>query len=434
MSRRVLTPVRPALATAAAMSLLLASCTEPAPTLPGVVPESGANQTLPVRNSGQPSSPVALLVPLSGPRAAIGQSLEQSVKLAFSAPGAPALDVRDTGGTPQGAAAAAQAAIAAGDGLILGPLTKPDTQAVVPIAHAANINILAFTNDETVAAPGVWPLGISPGQQVRRVVSYAADQGRTRTAAILPEDAYGQLMGSALQTQARQLGEPVPNIGYFGQSFVSLTKTVRSVTDFDTRGAGIEAEIRAARAQDDQAGRIAAAKLERQPIPPPPFDALLVGATGEQLAEIGTLLPYYEATPPQIQLLGPALWSGDAIAMANHGTLRGAVYAGPDPALGQVFEQKFQSIYGNPPPSGVDNVAFDAGAIAVLASRQGGFTAQVLTNPTGFSGTDGVFRLNPNGEVQRGLAVFKVEPGGPQIVSPAPTDLPPPQLTAPPTS
>jgi branched-chain amino acid transport system substrate-binding protein len=435
MSRFPLTPLRLTLATLAATSLLLSACTEPAPTLPGVNPATGAVPPPAAPDTGRTSGPVALLVPLSGPLATIGQSIEQAVKLAFTAPGAPALDVRDTAGTPQGAAAAAQAAIAAGDGLILGPLTKDDTQAVASIAHAANVNVLAFTNDDSVAAPGVWPLGITPGQQVRRVVSYAANNGRTRTAAILPESPYGHLMGIALQAQAQQLGEPSPQIGYFSNSFASLTRTVRNVSDFDSRGAGIQARIRAARELDNQAGRIAAAKLSRQPVPPPPFDALLVGATGEQLAEIGTLLPYYEAAPPQIQLLGPALWERDAAAMASHSSLRGALYAAPDVSLGRGFEQKFQSIYGNPPPSRVDNIGFDAGAIAVLAAGNGGFTAENLTNPTGFSGTDGVFRLGADGHVQRGLAVFKIEPGGPQIVSPAPSELPPaPVPTAPPTS
>lgn len=432
MSHRLLTPLRLALATAAASSLALASCSEPVPYLPGFSPNTGIAPPPMPQNAGRTAGPVALLLPLSGNLAAIGQSIEQSVKLAFTAPGAPTLEVRDTGGTPQGAAAAAQAAIAAGDGLILGPLTKADTEAVAPIARAANINVLAFTNDETVAAPGVWPLGVSPGQQVRRVVSYAANHGRTRTAAVLPENAYGRLMGNALQAEAQNLGEPPPRIGYFGHSFASLTQTVRSVSAFDRRGAGIEAKIRAARDQDNEAGRIEAAKLSREPVPPPPFDTLLVGATGEHLAEIGTLLPYYEAAPPQIQLLGPALWARDAAAMASHGSLRGALYAAPDPSLGLAFEQKFQLVYGNLPPSGVDKIGFDAGAIAVLAAREGGFTDQILTNPTGFSGTEGVFRLDPDGQVQRGLAVFKVEPGGPAIVSPAPSDLPPPAEPVPP--
>jgi LppC putative lipoprotein. len=166
MSRHLLTPLRLALATAAATSLLLSGCTEPAPGLPGL-PMTGATAEPPsaIPDTGRASGPVALLVPLSGPLAPIGQSIKQAVQLAFSAPGAPPLDIRDTGGTPQGAAAAASAAIAAGDGLILGPLTKSDTQAVASVAHAANVNVIAFTNDETVAAPGVWPLGITPASR-----------------------------------------------------------------------------------------------------------------------------------------------------------------------------------------------------------------------------------------------------------------------------
>lgn len=435
MSHRPLMPLAAPMATIAAATVLLAGCAAPLSgpfgpaSAPGVAPNASAEQS-----TGRTSGAVALLVPLSGKYAPIGQSIEQSVKLAFSAPGSPRLDVRDTEGTPGGAAAAAQAAVNSGDGLILGPLTKDDTAAVAPVARAANVNVLAFTNDETVAAPGVWPLGISPGQQVRRVVSYAINNGRTRTAAVLPDSAYGRLMGAALQQETAALGSPSPEIAYFGPSFASINQTVRSITHFDSRGASIEAKIRQARDQDNQAGRILAAKLSREPIPPPPFDALLVGATGGQLVELQSFLPYYEAAPPQIELLGPTLWARDAKAMATHGVLRGALYAGPDPSMGLAFDQKFQATYGNPPPSSIDKVGFDAGAIAVLAAREGGYTASVLTNPSGFTGTDGVLRLDPDGHVQRGLAVFKVESGGPQIVSPAPSSLPPPTNAGPPTS
>ena len=73
---------------------------------------------------------VAILLPLSGARADIGQALLQGAQFALGGPDAPTLDVKDTGGTPDGAAAAAHAAIADGAGLILGPLTSPETAAV----------------------------------------------------------------------------------------------------------------------------------------------------------------------------------------------------------------------------------------------------------------------------------------------------------------
>jgi branched-chain amino acid transport system substrate-binding protein len=47
-------------------------------------------------------------------------------------------------------------------------------------------------------------------------------------------------------------------------------------------------------------------------------------------------------------------------------------------------------------------------------------TDEMLTNPSGFAGIDGVFRFKPDGTNERGLAVRRVAAGGGQIVSPAP--------------
>jgi branched-chain amino acid transport system substrate-binding protein len=368
---------------------------------------------------GKASGPVALLLPLSGPLQPIGQILENAAKLAFTG----ALDVRDTGGTPQGAASAAQAAVAAGDGLILGPLTSAETHAVAPVAQAGQVNVLAFTNDSSVAAPGVWPLGISPAQQVQRVMQVAAGAGRNQTAALLPDSVFGHSLATALQTAASSLSEPDPNITFYQPGFSGLNTAVQSVSDFADRGQGLMAQIKAAQDLNTAAGRAQAQQLQHQPIPPPPFNALFIGATeAEQLAEIATLLPYYSVNAPQVQLLGPALWTGLATAMGNNGVYDGALYAAPDPAAAAAFGAKYQTVYGSTPPA-IADVAFDAAAIAQLLANGGGFALDALTNPAGFTGTDGVVQLQPNGQVQRGLAVFQIAPGGPVISSPAPATL-----------
>ena len=80
------------------------------------------------------SQKVAVLLPLTGPNAALGTELRQAVQLALGVDG-PQLDVRDTAGTPTGATAAAQAALADGDGMILGPLTAPETAAAGRRGH-----------------------------------------------------------------------------------------------------------------------------------------------------------------------------------------------------------------------------------------------------------------------------------------------------------
>jgi ABC-type branched-subunit amino acid transport system substrate-binding protein len=390
--------------------------------------------------AGVSTGPVALLLPLSGPLQPVGQILENAAKLAI--PGAsPALDIRDTGGTAAGAAAAAQAAIGAGDGLILGPLTSAEAHAVAPIAQAAHISVLAFTNDSSVAGAGVWPLGVTPAQQVQRVLQVANDGGHNQIAALLPDTDFGHSLGAAIQAQAANAAAPnpspspspganpgstpgssslSPSIVFYESGFSGLNNAVQSVSDFADRGQDLMTKIKAAQDLNTAAGREQARELQHQPIPPPPFNALFIGATApEELAEIATLLPYYSVSAPQVQLLGPALWANLATAMASKGVYDGALYAAPDPAAAATFDAKYQSIYGAQPPA-IADVAFDAAAIAKLLAGQGGYNAAALSNPAGFAGTDGVLQLQPDGQVQRGLAVFRIAPGSPVIASPAP--------------
>ena len=179
--------------------------------LTGAPPPAGAN--------GQG---VAILLPLSGPRADIGQTMVRAAQLALDMPGAPSLDVKDTGGTPSGAAAAAQAAIAAGAGLILGPLTSPETASVAPVARAANVAMLAFTNDPSQAQPGVWTLGITPAQQVRRLVAASQGQGKSEFAGLLPDNDFGHAMGQAL-TQATAASSLAPaNVRFYAPGMPAI--------------------------------------------------------------------------------------------------------------------------------------------------------------------------------------------------------------------
>jgi branched-chain amino acid transport system substrate-binding protein len=380
-----------------------------------LLPEAGTYQAAaPAPIAG--SSKVAILLPLSGPHADIGQPMLQAAQLALDAPGAPALIAKDTGGTPDGAAAAARAALAEGAGLILGPLTSGETAAVAPIARAANVAVLAFTNDPGQIQPGVWPLGITPGEQVRRLVTAVQSDGKTRIAAMLPDNDFGRVMANALTQAAAARNLPTPDIRQYEGTMASVNETARDLSDYAHRRGPIDAQIRAARAQGTADGRRRAQELARAPIPPPPFDALLLGDVGDGLAEIAAVLPYYDIDASIVHILGPALWAG---AGTRGGQIVGAWYAAPDPTARAPFEQAFTAKYGAAPPPLAD-LAFDAAAIArVLAAR--GYSAGALTQPNGFSGVDGWLALEQDGEVRRGLAVFVIERGGgAQLLAPAP--------------
>ena len=351
---------------------------------------------------------MAILLPLSGARADLGQPMLQAAQLAL--PG-PELISQDTGGTPEGAAQAARTALGAGVSLVLGPLTAPEVAAVSPIAHNAGVPVLAFSNDPAVAQPGVWPLGITPRQQVQRLVTAGQQSGKSRFAALLPDNDFGHAMGSALTQAATAAGLEPPEIHFHGSGMSGISQGVRALSDYDARWGPVQQQINAARAEGTSAGRRKAQELSRTVLPPPPFDALLLGDTGEALSEMAAVLPYYFVTQPAVQFMGPSLWS-DARSGARE--LRGAWYAAPDPAARAGFVASFTSRYGSSPPS-VADIAYDAASIARVASGSGAS----LTNPSGFTGADGWLALLPDGQVRRGLAVFQIGPGGAGMVQPA---------------
>jgi len=397
-------------------TLALAACNvSPAPRSgdgPRLAPGRDALSTIAPAGRG-----VVLLAPLTGANAERGRALANAAQLALSPPGSPPLDVRDTQGTPQGAAAAARAALAAGAGMIIGPLTAAETAAVAPEAQAAGVPVLAFTNDATQARPGVWTLGLTPGQQVRRLVAAATGQGKARFAAVLPETEFGRAMANALDDTVRSAGLSPADIRFHSGTTASINTTMRDVAAYSSRRGPIDAQIRQARAARTAEGRRRAAELARTPIPPPPIDALLLADMGERLGTIASLLPYYDLDAPAVRVLGPALW---AAPVARAGAdINGAWFAAPDPDARAAFDAQYQAQYGTPAP-GLADFAFDAASIARVLAFEGGYSTMLLARPEGFAGVNGVLALQPDGTVRRGLALFEIRRGGPVIIEPAP--------------
>lgn len=392
-------------------SAALAACAQPAYPPAGAPPYPQAGAAVPA--IGGRGREVAVLLPLSGPRASIGQPMLQAAQLAFSQVGPPLIPA-DTTGKPQGAVSAFQGGLGSGAGIVLGPLLATETEAVAPIASQAGVPVLAFTNTPDAARPGVWTLGITPAQQVDRVVGYAQSQGRSRFAAFLPDSEFGHALGTAFVTALSRNGLSAVSIQYHGAGMASISSGLRSLSGFEARWGNVQSQIRKLRAENTAAARHQAEALTRTPPTPPPFDALLLADTGEALAEIAPLLSYYFVYSPQVQIMGPALWAASG---SGSRAFRGAIFAGPDASARSAFVDAFTSRYGAPPPGPAD-LAYDAAQIA-LQTAPAGFSGAALTNPGGFQGVDGWLRLMPDGQVQRALAVFQIQPGGPQVVSPA---------------
>lgn len=339
---------------------------------------------------GQPASTaegtrVALLLPLSGAQASLGQSLLNAAQLAVYDAGDDKFTLlpQDTQGTPAGAAEAVRRALTNGAQLLIGPVFTPEVEAANQATVGYNVNTLALTNNETLADRDTYILGLSPDDQVTHVLQYAQQQGLTRVAALLPNNSYGDALADAFSSAASQLG-------------LTVVRTDRYVAGGD---AGLTAQG---------------------------FAAALAQAGGTQallLGESGTALPAL-ATALQAQGVNARLLSAspvdDGLITQNATALQGLWYAAPAGTQRRAFTARYEQTYGSK-PAAISSLAYDATALAaVLARKPGAFSATNLQDPMGFGGVDGIFRLGPNGRVERGLAIFEASAQGAFVADAAP--------------
>jgi ABC-type branched-subunit amino acid transport system substrate-binding protein len=400
---------------------------EPAPEEPEIstlagppaitlVPPKGVHETV----------PVGLLVPLTGPHAGVGAALLDAAQMALfdMADQRFTLFPRDTEGSPDGARRAARELLDEGVRIILGPLLAASVSAVAPEARAANVPVVAFSTDRTVAGEGVFLVGLLPREQVERVVTFALSQGYLRFAALAPDTAFGATVVEALREVAVETGAVVTEVAFYDPTGDN-TEVVRRLADYDARRAALEAQVRELQARDDQVSRQALRRLERRDtLGEVSFDAVLVPEGGDRLRALAPLLPYYDIDPAKVRLLGTAQW--DDPSLGTEPALVGGWFAAPPPDAHAGFVERFERLYRRPPHR-LATLAYDAAALAaVLARAEGGpdFSIEALTAEHGFAGLDGIFRLLPDGSAQRGLAVLEMQRNQFRVVSPAPEVFP----------
>lgn len=344
---------------------------------------------------------VGLLLPLSGPGANVGSEMLNAAQVALFDLGEERFTLlpRDTKGSPAEAAEATRKLIADGAKLILGPLFATEVDAAAPVAHASGVNLLAFSNDWQRAGNGTYILGFVPADQVARIVGYAHLRGLSRIAVLAPRNPYGDAVVAALHDSAQRQG-------------VTVVREERYTADNADLAAAV-ARLGAGAAKPAAAPAPAAASGGA-------FDALLIADGGERLKAIAPLLAANHIDPAHVRLLGTGLWDDPGVVRLPG--IVGAWFAAPAPQARADFEGRFEGLYHHR-PARLATLAYDATALAAVLARlpaPTSFDAVSLTNPSGFAGVDGIFRLRGDGLVERGLAVIEIGPQGPRVIDQAP--------------
>ncbi|HET7804516.1 MAG TPA: penicillin-binding protein activator [Pseudolabrys sp.] len=374
-----------------ATGLLVAACTTQlggGPALPAGEPSAAAQPA-----DGQVR--IALILPLTaqGNAGLAAQSMKNAAEMAlaeFKVSNVQLL-VKDDGGSPQGARTVAEQAISEGAEIIIGPLFAQSVSAVGQVARARNIPVIAFSTDASVAARGVYLLSFLPETDVRRIVEYAGSRGKRSFAALMPDNAYGTVVEAAFQQEVARRGGRVVVLEKYPHDANRTAEAVRRV-----------------------------AQAANQ------IDSIFIPDSPDAVPQIAQALAAGGVDLKRVQLLGTGLW-GDDTRISSEKLLDGGWYPSPEQAGFRNFSGRYRARYGQDPVR-TATLAYDAVAlVAALVKTQGTqrFSDQVLTNPSGFAGIDGVFRFRPEGTNERGLAVLRVTPSGGQVISPAPKSFAP---------
>jgi ABC-type branched-subunit amino acid transport system substrate-binding protein len=290
--------------------------------------------------------------------------------------------IKDDGGSPSGAQAGAQQAVDEGAEIILGPLFAASVPAVAQVARTRGISVIAFSTDSSIAGRGVYLLSFLPESDVSRIVEYSASIGKKSFAALLPENAYGNVVEAAFKTAVSRRGGRIAAFEKYGADRAAPARTVAQALGS--------------------------------------ADALMIADDGDSVVATAEALTAAGANLRNIQLLGTGLWDNPRVF--SNPNLQGGLYAAPDPAGFRAFSGRYRTRYGNEPVR-TATLAYDAVAlVAALARSQGvqRFSQDVLTNPSGFAGIDGLFRFRPDGTNERGLAVMRVGTTGGVAVAGSP--------------
>lgn len=334
---------------------------------------------------------VGVLLPLSGPMAAVGEEILRGLQLALEETvawrGATLeLVVEDT--EAQGPEQAFDGVLLQGVKVVVGPVFARQVSALAGRAQAADVPLLALSSDSGVASAGVHVVPPLPAAQGAAMAHWAMANGKTTAGALVPDTAYGREALDGFRTAYAGLGGQLTKAVTFPTQQVDITKEIKQLVPVSSSVA---------------------------------FGALLMPVPASQVPLLTSQLAVQGVAKAGVVPMGTGLWQDNSLLAPNQG-MDGAVFAAP--AVTLTFDQHFTEVFGVK-PQGLAVQGYDLGRMLQMVAAQRAATGQevdrLLVRREGYYGTGGYIRLTPNGVGDRGLSLVRIAKGQFHVLQPAPT-------------
>ena len=367
---------------------------------------------------------VGMLLPLTGSAATVGKGMKNSALLALDdvQNSNLVLQFYDTQSSQSGARIAIENAVSQQADLIIGPLMSTEVQASSGRAVADNIPMIAFSTSQDVLQPGVYTLGLLIDEQVERIMNYAAAEGRSRLALLVPDNNLGLSVARAAVRTAQKNSSTIVKIAFYPPNTSNFSEILKKLTNYSVRHAEMQRKKAALKARADAGDTKAKRELARikttDSSDDVDFDAVLIPESGTKLKSVISMFGYYDIYAPKVKFLGTSIWENTP--MNKESLALNGWYPRLSRYQSSYFADKYYNFY-NEKPRSLYSFAYDAVALASALSRhQGTDLNAAITSPEGFMGINGAFRFFEDGSNQHSLDIMEIKSQGDVVIDAAP--------------
>ncbi len=371
---------------------------------------------------------MAIMLPLSGDNAEIGKSIRTSVEMAAlqNAPKNLTVSFYDTN---ENLTDTINSVLATNPEIIVGPVFSRDAQALRD-AKSENLPVLSFTSDADALGDGVMTMNMMPTNGVETIVREMKSDDVKQFIIMAPDTESGHLLAGTAKNAGQIYELPLAGIFYYTSGNPDSIKTAAATAAM--HNARTTAHTRARQVLSDILTNERLTVIEKSNLNTQldklsktetlgriPYDAILFLGGGDDTKSLASYLRYYDVPARDARFYGTTMWDGSDIA--SDVTMNGAKFA-TMPDINPEFSTTYEQISGMT-PNRLATFGYDATNMAIGMIYSDKSNAAYLLDPSGYMGTDGLFRMQPTGASERAMRIVELNgTGTPTEIKPAASD------------
>ncbi|MEA0970223.1 Type 1 periplasmic binding fold superfamily protein [Candidatus Megaera venefica] len=182
--------------------------------------------------AGQKGIDVAIVLPLSGPEAALGKEYAQMIKLGLSDGAKTKIRVTTyDSSNPETLSKSLDKILEDGVDIIIGPVYSEETKAVAEKVKGKGTIVISLSNNPVLADKQTYVFGHAPMRQLEQITNYFLEKKHQNYITLLPAGRYSNTISKILKDMITSKGAALARLEFYGTTPEDLEKSLRLVSD-----------------------------------------------------------------------------------------------------------------------------------------------------------------------------------------------------------